>query len=88
MTEAASTIPDAHPGEPARAWPDELAGLVDRDWAAPRGRQERWVVRGGPGSGKTSLIVDVLRAAVLGGVGLDGVLVLTGSARAGAALLE
>ena len=88
VTEAASTIPDAHPGEPARAWPDELAGLVDRDWAAPRGRQERWVVRGGPGSGKTSLIVDVLRAAVLGGVGLDGVLVLTGSARAGAALLE
>jgi superfamily I DNA/RNA helicase/RecB family exonuclease len=32
--------------------------------------------------------VDVVRAAVSGGAGLDGVLVLTGSATAGAALLE
>ncbi|WP_309234186.1 UvrD-helicase domain-containing protein, partial [Dietzia sp. SYD-A1] len=45
-------------------------------------------MRGGPGSGKTSLLVDVVRAAVTGGVGMDGVLVLTGSATAGAAVLE
>lgn len=45
-------------------------------------------MRGGPGSGKTSLIVDVVRAALAGGVGMDGVLVLTGSARAAAELAE
>ncbi|MFN3340670.1 MAG: UvrD-helicase domain-containing protein, partial [Dietzia sp.] len=74
---------------PPRRWPPGLDDLVGRDWG-PRhaGRQDRWVVRGGPGSGKTSLVVDVVRAAVTGGVGMDGVLVLTGSATAGAALLE
>ena len=72
-----------------REWPAELGGLVGRDWAAgPAGRQDRWVVRGGPGSGKTSLVAEVVRTAVTGGVGLDGVLVLTASATAGAALLE
>ncbi|MFN3602416.1 MAG: PD-(D/E)XK nuclease family protein [Dietzia sp.] len=74
---------------PPRRWPPGLDHLVGRDWGPrPPGRQDRWVVRGGPGSGKTSLVVDVVRAAVTGGVGLDGVLVLTGSATAGAALLE
>ncbi|MGN0102097.1 MAG: PD-(D/E)XK nuclease family protein [Dietzia sp.] len=72
-----------------RSWPAGLADLVGRDWgSAPAAHRDRWVVRGGPGSGKTSLIVDVVRAAVTGGVGLDGVLVLTGSATAAAALLE
>ena len=71
------------------AWPAELGGLVGRDWGArPAGDRDRWVVRGGPGSGKTSLIVDVVRAALAGGVGMDGVLVLTGSARAAAELAE
>ncbi|MGX1767273.1 PD-(D/E)XK nuclease family protein [Dietzia sp. NPDC055343] len=102
MTETASTAPDAPtasdaPGaldrsSPAvggeRSWPAEVAELVGRDWSVPRGRQERWVVRGGPGSGKTSLIVDMLREAVLAGVGLDGVLVLAGSARAASDLLD
>lgn len=68
--------------------PTDLAGLLGRDWSAPRGRPRRWVVRGGPGSGKTSLIARVMREAVSGGAGLDGVLVLTGSARAAAELLE
>ncbi len=77
----------AHGGAP-RSWPEDLAPLVGRDWSAPRGRQDRWVVRGGPGSGKTSLIVDTVRSAVVGGVGLDGILVLTGSARAAAELLD
>lgn len=79
-----------HPaGSTDRAWPAELADLVSRDWAvSPTGRQDRWVVRGGPGSGKTSLIVDVVRSAVAGGVGMDGVLVLTGSASAAASLLD
>ena len=73
---------------PLRRWPPELGDLIGREWG-PRavGRQDRWVVRGGPGSGKTSLVVDVVRAAVTGGVGMDGVLVLTGSATAGSALL-
>ncbi|NLT56189.1 MAG: UvrD-helicase domain-containing protein, partial [Actinomycetales bacterium] len=71
-----------------RSWPVELAELLGRDWAAPRRRQDRWVVRGGPGSGKSALVVDVVREAVLGGVGLDGVLVLTGSSRAAAETLE
>lgn len=84
--------PGHDPGQrsrPARVWPAELAGLLDRGWTpgADAG-PGRWVVRGGPGSGKTSLIVDVVRAAVTGGAGLDGVLVLTASARAGAELLE
>ncbi|MDV8000853.1 PD-(D/E)XK nuclease family protein [Rhodococcus sp. IEGM 1408] len=70
-------------------WPAELGGLVGRDWdKGSGGRQDRWVVRGGPGSGKTTLVADVVRAAVTGGVGLDGVLVLTASATAGADLLE
>lgn len=70
-------------------WPAELGGLVGRDWGRRSGgRQDRWVVRGGPGSGKTTLVADVVRAAVTGGVGLDGVLVLTASATAGACLLE
>ncbi|AVM64791.1 ATP-dependent DNA helicase [Dietzia sp. oral taxon 368] len=86
VTAPAPTQPTNGPG---RTWPAGLDDLVGRDWTAARaGRQDRWVVRGGPGSGKTSLIVDVVRAAVAGGVGMDGVLVLTGSATASAALLE
>lgn len=75
-------------------WPGELDGLLDRDWTPAAGggtgpgERDRWVVRGGPGSGKTALLVDVVRSAVTGGAGLDGVLVLTASATAGAALLE
>src|SRR5699024_5643255 len=78
----------------ARVWPGELDGLLDRDWTPAAGggtgpgERDRWVVRGGPGSGKTALLVDVVRSAVTGGAGLDGVLVLTASATAGAALLE
>lgn len=79
---------DADAPTPARTWPAEVSELIGRDWSAPRGRQERWVVRGGPGTGKTSLIVDVMRAAIHSGVNLDGMLVLTGSARAAAELLE
>mgnify|MGYP002653084985 CR=1 FL=1 len=61
MTAPAPTQPTNGPG---RTWPAGLDDLVGRDWSAPRaGRQDRWVVRGGPGSGKTSLIVDVVRAA-------------------------
>lgn len=87
---APHATPSPRPGVDAapRSWPGELAELTERDWSAPRGPRGRWVVRGGPGSGKTSLIVDVVRAAVVGGVGLDGVLVLTGSARAAAELLD
>ena len=72
-----------------RSWPADLTDLLARDWNATRlGEQDRWVVRGGPGSGKTSLLVDVVRSAILGGVGLDGVLVLTGSATAAGSLLD
>ena len=84
----AAPTPRPGGGATPRSWPSALADLVDRDWSAPRGPQDRWVVRGGPGSGKTSLIVDVVREAVVAGVGLDGVLVLTGSARAAADLLD
>lgn len=73
----------------SREWPVDLDGLVGRDWGGgPAGGQDRWVVRGGPGSGKTTLVADVVRAAIAGGAGMDGVLVLTASATAGAALLE
>ncbi len=72
-----------------RSWPPRLDGLLGRDWGAhTAGDRDRWVVRGGPGSGKTSLIVDTVRSAVTGGVGLDGVLVLTASAAAGVDLLD
>ena len=87
MTGTSAIVPPA--SAPLREWPAGLHGLVGRVWdPRPAGRQDRWVVRGGPGSGKTSLIADVVRAAVTDGVGMDGVLVLTGSATAGAALLE
>lgn len=81
------THPDP-PADPAhRTWPAELDALLGRDWGAA-GPPERWVVRGGPGGGKTSLVVDAVRSAVAGGVGLDGVLVLTASAAAGADLID
>ena len=87
--EVPSLPPSAPSQESPRRWPEELDELVDRDWGASRtGRQDRWVVRGGPGTGKTSLVVDVVRAAVSAGVGMDGVLVLTASAGAGAELLD
>lgn len=96
VTESAAAFVPGTPSAPAdggspvaREWPAELDGVLHRDWGPGAAReQERWVVRGGPGSGKSSLLVDVVRAAVMGGVGLDGVLVLSASATAGAALLE
>ncbi|WP_255584258.1 PD-(D/E)XK nuclease family protein [Dietzia sp. ANT_WB102] len=93
MTELADTPIDTRAaptaGIPGSSWPPVLDDLVGRDWSAARtGRQDRWVVRGGPGSGKTSLIVDVVRSAVAGGIGMDGVLVLAGSATAAASLFE
>lgn len=78
----------------AREWPPELDALLqwqEERWTGTQRTdpaQARWVVRGGPGSGKTALVADVVRAAVTGGAGMDGVLVLTASATAGAALLE
>lgn len=85
---ASTAQPTAEPAA-AREWPPELDGLLHHDWSSRTAtRHGRWVVRGGPGTGKTSLAVDVVRAAVTGGVGLDGVLVVTASATAGSALLE
>ena len=91
VTESAAAFVPGTPSAPAdggspvaREWPAELDGVLHRDWGPGAAReQERWVVRGGPGSGKSSLLVDVVRAAVMGGVGLDGVLVLSASATAG-----
>jgi len=72
-----------------RRWPERLAPLLGRAGELPRVTdRERWVVRGGPGTGKTALVADVVRAALLGGTRLDQVLVLTHSAVAGAALLD
>lgn len=82
MTE---TPPPTNPRGPA--WPAELDGLLRRDWREP-GPGDRWVVRGGPGTGKTALVADAVRAAVRGGVGLDGVLVLTASPASAADLMD
>lgn len=72
----------AHGGPPTRRWEDAAAELVD---AAPAGGAgwDPVQVLGGPGTGKTSLLVDVAVSRLRSpSAGPESVLVLTSGARA------
>jgi superfamily I DNA/RNA helicase/RecB family exonuclease len=78
--------------EPARRWPAEIAALLastDPD-AGPSARAAaRWApyrVRGGPGTGKTSLLVDIVTSRLAAGADPESILVLTASRRSAAAM--
>ncbi|MFF0816474.1 ATP-dependent helicase [Rhodococcus sp. NPDC003318] len=79
-----------HRVPPTRTWGPEVAPLLEAA-AAGRGPVDRrsWQVLGGPGTGKTSLIVD-LAASRIAGVNGDpeSVLVLTHSRKAATAVRE
>ncbi|CPY58532.1 Probable ATP-dependent DNA helicase [Mycobacteroides abscessus] len=68
------------PPPSTRYWDGAAAGLLDPD------RTGRFVVVGGSGTGKTSLLVDIVAAHTAAGVNPASVLVLTGSNRASAEL--
>ncbi|WP_078292265.1 ATP-dependent DNA helicase [Mycobacterium sp. D16R24] len=64
------------PTASTRSWDGAAADLLAPD------RQGRFVVVGGSGTGKTSLLVDIVAARIAAGASPESVLVLTGSARA------
>lgn len=64
------------PTASTRSWDGAAADLLDPD------RQGRFVVVGGSGTGKTSLLVDIVAARIAAGARPESVLVLTGSSRA------
>ncbi|MGH3725141.1 MAG: ATP-dependent helicase [Mycobacterium sp.] len=68
--------PTVHP----YSWDGAAAGLL-----AP-GRQGRFVVVGGSGTGKTALLVDIVARRIAAGASPESVLVLTGSTRSSAEL--
>ncbi|MUM16542.1 MULTISPECIES: ATP-dependent DNA helicase [unclassified Mycobacteroides] len=68
------------PTSDSRLWDGAAAELLAPD------RQGRYVVVGGSGTGKTSLLVDIVAARIAAGASTESVLVLTGSARASADL--
>ena len=76
--------PDVAPA--ARTWPDDVRAVFADAPPAPRWRP--WQVLGGPGTGKTSLLVDLVVHRISSGVDPESVLVLTHSRRAATALRE
>lgn len=73
---------------PARGWPDDAAALLRPGHTADPGQPwHPYRVRGGPGTGKTSLLVDVAVARLLDdGVDPESVLVLTANRRSALAV--
>ncbi|MGW5113683.1 ATP-dependent helicase [Nocardia sp. NPDC004123] len=69
---------------PSREWDAALRPLFD-DLGADPGWQP-WQVLGGPGTGKTALLVDVAAARILAGAAPESVLVLTYTKRAATAV--
>ncbi|WP_231390380.1 ATP-dependent DNA helicase [Nocardia sp. CNY236] len=73
-----------------RAWGDEVRALLDDDAHAPRMQPgwRPWQVLGGPGTGKTALLVDVAAARIAAGADPASVLVLAHSKQAAGALRD
>ncbi|MEC3916449.1 ATP-dependent helicase [Nocardia sp. CDC160] len=69
---------------PSREWDAELRPLFDDLGADPGWRP--WQVLGGPGTGKTALLVDVAAARILAGAAPESVVVLTYTKRAATAV--
>ncbi|QBJ95271.1 ATP-dependent helicase [Rhodococcus sp. ABRD24] len=71
---------------PVRTWPAAAARVLT---GAPPGRGwHPWQILGGPGTGKTSLVVDAAVARIAAGADPESVLVLTQSRRAATAIRE
>ncbi|MBM7460168.1 ATP-dependent helicase [Rhodococcus coprophilus] len=69
-----------------RTWPEDVRAVFADAPPAPRWRP--WQVLGGPGTGKTSLLVDLVVHRIASGADPESVLVLTHSRRAATALRE
>src|SRR5690606_3160153 len=69
-----------------RTWPAEVREMFADAPPAPRWRP--WQVLGGPGTGKTSLLVDLAVHRIASGADPESVLVLTHSRRAATAVRE
>ncbi|MGW4866227.1 UvrD-helicase domain-containing protein, partial [Streptomyces sp. NPDC004291] len=69
---------------PAREWDAELRPLFSDLGLDPGWRP--WQVLGGPGTGKTALLVDIAAARILAGAAPESVLVLTYTKRAATAV--
>ncbi|MEU5843414.1 ATP-dependent DNA helicase [Rhodococcus sp. NPDC047139] len=67
-----------------REWPDDVRVVFDDAPPAPRWRP--WQVLGGPGTGKTSLLVDLAVHRIANGADPESVLILTHSRRAATAV--
>ncbi|CAN5645088.1 ATP-dependent DNA helicase AdnA [soil metagenome] len=74
----ASPTTAAPPVTRARRWADQVSAVLDPD---VRGTVR---VLGGPGTGKSSLLIDVAAARISAGADPESVLLLTGSGRVGA----
>lgn len=79
--------------EPHRRWPSEIAALLapsdpEADQSARRAAAQwsPYRVRGGPGTGKTSLLVDIVTSRLAAGADPESILVLTASRRSAAAM--
>ncbi len=69
-----------------RTWPDDVQRLFAD--APPTPRWRPWQVLGGPGTGKTALLVDLAVHRIASGAHPESVLVLTHSRRAATAVRE
>lgn len=76
--------PDTAP--PRREWPDDVRPVFAD--APPLPRWRPWQILGGPGTGKTSLLVDLAVSRIARGAEPESVLVLTHSRRAATAVRE
>ncbi|WP_245545928.1 ATP-dependent helicase [Nocardia higoensis] len=74
----------------ARLWGAELRPLLEAVAGppAPRPRWQPWQVLGGPGTGKTSLLVDLAAGRIAAGADPESVLVLTHAKHAAAAVRD
>ncbi|WP_037223497.1 UvrD-helicase domain-containing protein, partial [Rhodococcus sp. R1101] len=70
----------------AREWPDDVRVVFDD--APPALRWRPWQILGGPGTGKTSLLVDLAVHRIANGADPESVLILTHSRRAATAVRE
>ena len=65
---ASTTGPDGAQGAAQpRVWPSQVQAVIDREAPAPGDGSgwQPWRVHGGPGTGKTSLVVDAAVARLL-----------------------
>ncbi|MFM9377356.1 ATP-dependent helicase [Gordonia sp. VNK21] len=79
----------APPPPAPRSWPEPVAALIAGPHSgSPETPWQPYLVHGGPGTGKTSLLIDTAVARLAAGADPESVLVLTGSRRAAAEVRE